>query len=207
MASRPLYPCFLCSRVRSLSLSVFSSAISSHRPRVFQLVVINFQLRAAGTNSPENIPLVPDLSTERAISDFILFLPGVCAGPLTFIVFGTTRTFREYMLRVFLPKSWHAKLKARRERRKKPSTVGTPGSGIPRYPRPSNQNIDVEAGNGNINGHGSYGGAVRMQDFARDHSSEEWTRSAGRKEDDDELPIMKPLPDIPRGAALRSNPP
>lgn len=207
MAPSPLHPCFLCSRVRFFPLSAFSSAIRSHRSRVFQLVVIKFQIRAASTNSPNNIPPVPDLSAERAVSDFLLFLPGVCAGPLTFIVFGTTRTFREYMLRVFLPKSWHAKLKVRRERRKKPSTVGTPESGIPRYPRPGNQSIDVEARNGNINGHGSYGGAVRMQDFARDHSSEEWTRNAGRKEDDDELPIMKPLPDIPRGAALRSNPP
>ncbi|KAK1756005.1 hypothetical protein QBC47DRAFT_402173 [Echria macrotheca] len=177
---------------------------------VFELVVINFQLRAASTNTKENIPPVPDLSAERAISDFILFLPGVCAGPLTFIVFGTTRTFRQYMIRLFLPKVLQEKLHERRERRKKPSTVGTPGSGFPRYPDPAggggSNNTDVEAANGNADSYGTHNGAVRMQDFGRDNrQSEEWANA--RRDDDDELPIMKPPLSRFHASALRSNPP
>ena len=58
--------------------------------------MVTFQLRASSTNTIENIPETPDLSAERAIADFARFVPGVTAGPLMFIIFGTTRTFREY---------------------------------------------------------------------------------------------------------------
>ncbi|KAK0627241.1 hypothetical protein B0T14DRAFT_399103, partial [Immersiella caudata] len=42
---------------------------------LFELVVINFQLRAAATNTEANIPPEPDLSAGRAIGDFTLFVP------------------------------------------------------------------------------------------------------------------------------------
>ncbi|KAK0746547.1 hypothetical protein B0T18DRAFT_326716 [Schizothecium vesticola] len=63
---------------------------------LFEAVVVTFQLRASSTNKVENIPETPDLSAGRAIADFARFAPGVTAGPLMFVIFGTTRTFREY---------------------------------------------------------------------------------------------------------------
>ncbi|KAK3398222.1 hypothetical protein B0T20DRAFT_202777 [Sordaria brevicollis] len=72
---------------------------------LFELVVIFFQLRAANTNTKENIPPEPDLSAARAQGDFALFVPGVSASLLIFIVFGTTRTFRDHIWATFAPKS------------------------------------------------------------------------------------------------------
>lgn len=72
---------------------------------LFEVVVIFFQLRAANTNTKENIPPEPDLSAARAQGDFALFVPGVSASFLIFIVFGTTRTFRDHLWATFAPKS------------------------------------------------------------------------------------------------------
>lgn len=44
-----------------------------------------------------------DLSAARANSSFALFMPGVTASLITFVVFGTTRPFREYMWDTFVP--------------------------------------------------------------------------------------------------------
>ncbi|KAK3312393.1 hypothetical protein B0H66DRAFT_449014, partial [Apodospora peruviana] len=71
---------------------------------LFQLVVFFFQLRAANSNNKANIPEKPDLSASKAKTDFVLFVPGVSGSLLIFIVFGTTRTFREYMLNAFVPR-------------------------------------------------------------------------------------------------------
>ncbi|KAK4163251.1 hypothetical protein QBC43DRAFT_68789 [Cladorrhinum sp. PSN259] len=93
---------------------------------LFQLVVVNFQVRAAGTNNAENIPEAPDLSAGRAISDCVLYIPGATAGLLTFLVFGTTRNFRDYMWKSFAPKCLQRKREARKDAKRhrgKPSVV------------------------------------------------------------------------------------
>ncbi|KAL2196792.1 hypothetical protein P885DRAFT_69276 [Corynascus similis CBS 632.67] len=61
---------------------------------LFQIVVVNFQLRAAGTNNRANVPPEPDLSAGRARGDFTLFAPAPTAVLFVILVFGTTRTFR-----------------------------------------------------------------------------------------------------------------
>ena len=73
--------------------------------RCFEIVVIIFQLRAANTNTKDNIPAEPDLSISRACSDFAFFVPGVSASLLIFVVFGTTRSFRDYIWTKFAPKA------------------------------------------------------------------------------------------------------
>jgi hypothetical protein len=163
---------------------------------LFELVVINFQLRAAATNTKENIPPSADLSAGRAIGDFTLFIPGVSGAPLVFLVFGTTRTFRDYMAQIFLTKRTRDRLEARRQRKRKPSAAASIGAnailrGTPR---------DVEAGVG-ANGVGGMG-AVRMQDFSRSKREDApWSSGERRQQesddDHDELPIMKPLPGLP----------
>ncbi|KAK1834335.1 hypothetical protein QBC39DRAFT_25543 [Podospora conica] len=179
---------------------------------LFEVVVVTFQLRASSTNTIENIPETPDLSAGRAIADFARFAPGVTAGPLMFIIFGTTRTFREYMARIFLPEALRARLDARRAHKRKPSggsVVVNSGLPPPVPPKPSpGGGPDLEAG-ARYYSHKS-DTHIRMQSFGRHHNlpkedseEDEWRATDERRdkvETDDELPIMKP-------AALASHPP
>ncbi|KAJ4416235.1 hypothetical protein N0V85_002359 [Neurospora sp. IMI 360204] len=89
---------------------------------LFELVVIFFQHRAANTNNKENIPPEPDLSAARAQGDFALFVPGVSASLLIFIVFGTTRTFRDYLWTKFAPKPLQDMVANRKARKRQKST-------------------------------------------------------------------------------------
>ncbi|KAK6955873.1 hypothetical protein Daesc_003518 [Daldinia eschscholtzii] len=50
-----------------------------------------------------------NLSKERAMNDFLLFLPGVSTSLLVFIVFGTTRTFRKKICEKFIPNMFRRK--------------------------------------------------------------------------------------------------
>lgn len=84
---------------------------------LFELVVIVFQLHAASNNNRANIPKEPDLSAAKGQPDFALFVPGPGANLLTFVVFGTTRSFRDYMWTLFTPKQVQEKRLARRRAR------------------------------------------------------------------------------------------
>ncbi|KAH6688040.1 hypothetical protein F5X68DRAFT_8173 [Plectosphaerella plurivora] len=55
-------------------------------------------------NAQDRLPAQPDLSLERLHGDLLTFLPGVSASLLTFVVFGTTKTFRDYMKSRLLPR-------------------------------------------------------------------------------------------------------
>ncbi|OHE95227.1 hypothetical protein CORC01_09488 [Colletotrichum orchidophilum] len=71
---------------------------------IFQVVTILFQVSAAKQISRDSASKSPDLSTERLHLDLILFLPGVSASLLTFVVFGTTKTFRDYLVARLIPR-------------------------------------------------------------------------------------------------------
>ncbi|KAK4125499.1 hypothetical protein N657DRAFT_268457 [Parathielavia appendiculata] len=136
---------------------------------LFQLVVINFQLRAAATNNPANVPPEPDLSAGRAKGDFALFAPAPTATIFAFIVFGTTRTFREYMWNLFVPRSIREKVETRTRRKKESqgATMSVVHSAI----------RDVEAGNAGV--------SLGMQDLGRrrdeDGKSDEYPIWNGRE--------------------------
>lgn len=72
-----------------------------------------FQVSSAKQNSRDSLSESPDLSTERLHLDLILFLPGVSASLLTFVVFGTTKTFRDYLVARLVPR----RLRERNSRR------------------------------------------------------------------------------------------
>lgn len=55
-----------------------------------------------------------DLSAERARSDFIIFMPGVSASLLSFVVFGTTKVFRDYMWHKLVPRIIQRRLQSNR---------------------------------------------------------------------------------------------
>lgn len=71
-------------------------------------------MRSMGSNTKENIPDEPDLSIEKAKGDFALFVPGISAGLLLYVVFGTTQHFRQYTAKLLLPRrvrEWLARSK------------------------------------------------------------------------------------------------
>ncbi|TDZ27270.1 Non-structural maintenance of chromosomes element 1-like protein, partial [Colletotrichum trifolii] len=62
-----------------------------------------FQVSSARQNTRDSLNDTPDLSTSRLHTDLVLFLPGVSASLLTFVVFGTTKTFRDYLVEKLVP--------------------------------------------------------------------------------------------------------
>ncbi|KAI0602460.1 hypothetical protein F4775DRAFT_537336 [Biscogniauxia sp. FL1348] len=71
---------------------------------VFQVATISTEVSQLRNGTREMLGDEPNLSTSRATTDFVLFMPGVSTGLVLFIVFGTTRTFRDKMYRTFIPK-------------------------------------------------------------------------------------------------------
>lgn len=70
---------------------------------IFELLLILFQVSASRTTVP---PDAPDLSASKAMSDFVLFMPGCLPSVLLFVVFGTTAPFCQHMKKTFLPRNF-----------------------------------------------------------------------------------------------------
>ncbi|KAI1079533.1 hypothetical protein F5B20DRAFT_167787 [Whalleya microplaca] len=70
----------------------------------FELTNILFQLASSQNIARDSLSDEPDLSASRAHRVSVLFMPGVTPGLLAFVVFGTTKPFREYMYKTFVPK-------------------------------------------------------------------------------------------------------
>ena len=68
------------------------------------MFTVYFQVHSANDSKQETVPAGPDLSAGKALSEFVLFIPGVTEGIIAFVVFGTTRTFRDYAWRLLVPK-------------------------------------------------------------------------------------------------------
>ncbi|KAK4172978.1 hypothetical protein QBC36DRAFT_381363 [Triangularia setosa] len=171
---------------------------------LFQLVVVMFQLRASQTNSVENVPAAPDLSAGRAATDFVLYVPGVTAPVLAYLVFGTTRTFRDYAWSVLAPRCLQAKREARKQAKKKPSVVvGSRDLVVIRQEQANNANRDLESGFGhyevtctagrgrtNSNAGRVRGNSIRMQTLNSSHNHIV-AAMKDKESDEDEWPIMK----------------
>lgn len=56
----------------------------------------------------------PDLRASRAVKTILLFMPGVTPGVFVFVIFGTTRLFRQHMYRTFVPRRWQDRTAAPR---------------------------------------------------------------------------------------------
>ncbi|KAK8086571.1 hypothetical protein PG994_001545 [Apiospora phragmitis] len=95
----------------------------------FEVVQIMFQL-----SSMKNIAKLgdsADLSASRARLDFLLFMPGCAASFVVFVVFGTTKTFRDTIFETFACKC------LRRRRRQGNTTVAAASSSSSRTFTPS----------------------------------------------------------------------
>ncbi|KXJ96827.1 hypothetical protein Micbo1qcDRAFT_229632 [Microdochium bolleyi] len=73
----------------------------------YEVVTILFQIRFfLGTKDAAAIGAEPDLSASNAIASSVIYLPGVTSGFLVFVVFGTTKPFRQTMYETFTPKKF-----------------------------------------------------------------------------------------------------
>ncbi|KAK4196310.1 hypothetical protein QBC40DRAFT_309997 [Triangularia verruculosa] len=173
---------------------------------LFQLVVVMFQLRASQTNSVENVPREPDLSAGRAATDFVLYVPGVTAPVLGYLVFGTTRTFRDYAWSVLAPRCLQAKREARRQAKKKPSVVvGARDLAVIRQEQQVNAQRDLESGRGhyqasctagrgrtNSNVGRVRGNSIRLQNLNSSHNHIiAAMKDKDKDSSEDEWPIIK----------------
>jgi len=69
----------------------------------------------------------PDLSVRHAITDYVIFMPGVSVSLVCFVVFGTTHTFREYLWTKLAPRNLQIKRTQRRANRLPSVVVRIPG--------------------------------------------------------------------------------
>ncbi|KAK0617836.1 hypothetical protein B0T17DRAFT_311884 [Bombardia bombarda] len=177
---------------------------------LFELVVIFFQLRAADSNNAAHIPVEPDLSPGKAATDFALFAPGVSAGLLSYVVFGTTRTFREYTWALLVPSRLRDAIAARRARTARPSaggdntvvaspdgarrSFGERNAPPPRYRAHTDEEADV-----GLPYSPSSHGDVKLQDLDAKRDEHGRRRPQGslqqqQQSDDDEWPILTTVP-------------
>lgn len=82
-----------------------------------------------------------DLHTSHAVSDIQVFIPGVSASILAFVVFGTTKAFRDYFYRKFVPRRIR-RARALSRRSKRLSEIETQPQGPARRPsRPTDSTM------------------------------------------------------------------
>ncbi|KAI0517326.1 hypothetical protein F5B22DRAFT_645961 [Xylaria bambusicola] len=70
---------------------------------IFQILSTLSELMQIRDNKEEVLPDEPDISANRARDDFVSFLPGVSAGLLVFLVFGTTKASKCTLYRMLFP--------------------------------------------------------------------------------------------------------
>ncbi len=70
--------------------------MSTNAERVFEIAIIVFTLFQANNNTSIAASGAPNYSISNTVSDIVLFIPGVSASLTTFLVFGTTKSWRQY---------------------------------------------------------------------------------------------------------------
>lgn len=104
----------------------------------FHMVIILSEVGNALSNDRTAEDTTADLRADRAVSDVQNFLPGVCGSLLAFVVFGTTKAFRDYFYRRLVPRCLRRKLA---NRSKSPSLIA-PLPAAPRRPsRPTDSTM------------------------------------------------------------------
>lgn len=91
-----------------------ADSILNHR--AFQLIFLMQQVAFRLGNMHTMSEKTVDLTPRNAIVDIESFLPGVSASVLAFIVFGTTKTFRDFFYAKLVPRSIRRKIRAKRNR-------------------------------------------------------------------------------------------
>jgi hypothetical protein len=64
--------------------------------RIFQIAIIVFSLFQASDNAAIVASGGPNLTVQNTIIDIVLFIPGVTASLVAFLIFGTTKSWRQY---------------------------------------------------------------------------------------------------------------
>ncbi|KAJ4387197.1 hypothetical protein N0V93_007786 [Gnomoniopsis smithogilvyi] len=82
----------------------------------YQLVIIASEINFALGNDETASETTVNLHASHAITDIKSFLPGVSACILAFIVFGTTKAFRDYFYHKLVPRSIRRKIRNRKSK-------------------------------------------------------------------------------------------
>jgi hypothetical protein len=64
--------------------------------RIFQIAIIVFSLYQSSNNAAIAASGGPNLTVQNTIIDIVLFIPGVTASLAAFLIFGTTKSWRQY---------------------------------------------------------------------------------------------------------------
>jgi len=64
--------------------------------RLFEAAIVIFTLFQASNNASLAASGGPNHSVQNAIADILFFIPGVTASLVVFLVFGTTKSWRQY---------------------------------------------------------------------------------------------------------------
>ncbi|KAI0472287.1 hypothetical protein F4859DRAFT_483667 [Xylaria cf. heliscus] len=80
----------------------------------FQILTILSEVAQINNNKKEALPAEPDLSAAHAKIDFVEFMPGVSAGLLVFLVFGTTRTCQRTIFSSLVPRRFRPRTRSTR---------------------------------------------------------------------------------------------
>jgi hypothetical protein len=64
--------------------------------RIFQIAIIIFSLFQVSNNAAIAASGGPNLTVQNTIIDIVLFIPGVTASLVAFLIFGTTKSWRQY---------------------------------------------------------------------------------------------------------------
>ncbi|ORY65208.1 uncharacterized protein BCR38DRAFT_523711 [Pseudomassariella vexata] len=88
---------------------------------IFEFTNVWFQITAHQNNIRDARASSPDFSASRARKSYLLDIPGVSASLLSFLMFGTTKPFRDKMYTTFIPKRF--------QRRSETATLTNPSYG------------------------------------------------------------------------------
>lgn len=138
--------CDPCVRPPSRSI-VESHQANSFVISIFEVAIIIFDIFQQGNNKSIALSGAPNHSVSNTISDILFFIPGVTASLVVFLVFGTTKSWRQYRDLVVGGCGIRTKIYERRIQRA--SATPPPGLEFERLPslpnRPSEDNaIKVE---------------------------------------------------------------
>jgi hypothetical protein len=137
---------------------------------IFECSIATFQVTGQQNNTVDFLSARPNTSADKAIRVALQDLPGVTASLIPFIVFGTTKPFREKMYTTFVPKRWQRPYRRRNNLYNAP----TPTASRPFPSIQVSKGVDI---------------SYSMNELTHARSSSNYDRSS-----DDEKGILPPAP-------------
>ncbi|KAF6814149.1 glycoside hydrolase [Colletotrichum sojae] len=163
---------------------------------IFQVVTIMFQVSSARQNNRDSLSETPDLSLKRLHLDLILFLPGVSTSLLTFVVFGTTKTFRDYLFAKLIPNRFQGSIRRRSNQQSPRRSRRSPAFSQRSAEQPPRISLDTSVDN-------DFGVYTSTSDGRGIQLHELSAAGSGNPGEDDQWPLV-PNPSKPENVYIHS---